>query len=181
MSMDRFNSAASTSGYIKFDELVPGTYPVNRFSIMKKSSFGGSRLLVHLEDGYVIMPARISDEFATPSEVRKLNEGKFNFIYAGKDPARMNRLDLKLEPFKCVPKCANVPVGSEMDNSAQSEIGTNAQPSSEKINDKTGEELNEQSSEVIVKPTVDSTKRSAASLDNDDSDESSSKYAKIDA
>lgn len=70
---------------------------------MKKSSYGGPRLLVHIEDGYIIMPSRNSDQFATPSEVRKLNGGKYNFVFLGKDPTKKNRLEFKLEPFKCVP------------------------------------------------------------------------------
>lgn len=97
MSLSRFNDAASSTSYLKFDELAPGTYPIKRFSIMKKSSFGGKRLLVHLEEGFLIMPTRISDEFASPSEVLKLNEGSYNFIYIGKDSNRQNRLNFRLE------------------------------------------------------------------------------------
>lgn len=156
MSIDRFDCAARTSGYIKFDDLGVGKYPVKRFSIMKKSSFGGSRLLVHIGDGYVIMPARISDEFATPTEVRKLNEGKHIFSYMGKDASRMNRLDFRLEP------CVNVP---EKRNAKQSRNESNNDQSFQTINDKIDQNAVEQSAKIGNK-TVTTKKRSATTTDN---------------
>lgn len=98
MSLSKFNKCAGKSnGYIKFDNLTAGSYPVKHFSIMKKSNFGGKRLLIHLKDGYLILPQRMSEEFATQSEVNKLNKGRYKIVYIGKDKSKRDRVDFRLE------------------------------------------------------------------------------------
>lgn len=98
-SLSAFNKAAATSnGYLKFDELAPGSYPVKYFSILKKAKHGnGPRLLVHLKEGYLILPQRVSDVFAKKEEVSKLNSERLKFVFIGKDKSKADRVNFRLE------------------------------------------------------------------------------------
>lgn len=75
MSLSLLNKAAAESAYIKFDDLEVGKYKVVRFSIMKESCFDKQpRLLCHLKNGYVILPARCMRAVDKPNAVEKLNK-----------------------------------------------------------------------------------------------------------
>lgn len=98
--LNLFNKAASkTSGYLKFDDLTPGSYAVKKFSLMKKSSFGGKVKLrmVHLKSGYLILPSRMSEDFANAHSVNKLNKRRYKFVFIGKDKDKKDRVEFKLE------------------------------------------------------------------------------------
>lgn len=82
--LDLFNDQATSAGsYIKFDDLAIGSYSIKSFALMKKSTYGGKRLLVHLESGYLILPERMN-KFAIQAEIDRLNSGSYNFVYLGK-------------------------------------------------------------------------------------------------
>lgn len=70
--LDKFNRAATSGGYLKFDDLEKGDYLIKRFGMIKKSSYGGKRLTVQLEKGYLILPERMN-EFWTNSIVTVTN------------------------------------------------------------------------------------------------------------
>lgn len=77
--LESFNSSATgESGYIAFDKLAVGSYKIEKFSIMKKSTYGGKRLLVHLAnpEGYIILPERMN-KFAVQSEINKVSNNIF--------------------------------------------------------------------------------------------------------
>lgn len=99
MSISKFNKVAAEQGssYIRFDDLEVGSHPVEKFSVLDKSNYGGKRLRAHLKDGYVILPERMSSRFANTKEIRKLNAGRFNLVYNGKIKEQSNRLDFRLE------------------------------------------------------------------------------------
>lgn len=92
MSLSKLNKVAHENSYIAFDDLDPGSYPIKKFSVMKKSQYDGEkRLLVHIKNGYVILPSRM-EQFTEDKEVEKLNKLKLRFIYGGKQG---NRLDFR--------------------------------------------------------------------------------------
>lgn len=73
---------------------------------------------------------------------------------------------------------------SEMINAEQSGNGTNELVNPEQSGNETNfqrNDIGDQVSEVNDNPTIDSMKRSAVSLNNDDDAESPSEHAKIDA
>lgn len=99
--LDKFNRAATSGGYLKFDDLEKGDYLIKRFGMIKKSSYGGKRLTVHLEKGYLILPERMN-EFATQAELDKLNRDSYKFVYLGKQKdeekgEKNARLNFRLE------------------------------------------------------------------------------------
>lgn len=96
--LNQFNKAATKSGgYLKFDDLQPGKYTVKRFAVMKKSSFGGKRVLVYLKDGYLILPSRMTEDFANAHAINKLNKRRYKFVFVGKDKDKKDRVDFRLE------------------------------------------------------------------------------------
>lgn len=105
MSLELLNSKAEQeSKYIPFDELPIGSHKINKFDIYNDSKFGsGKRLAIYLEEGYLILPTRMSGELTSPFNIRKLNSKKYDFIYDGKsDNQRLNfRFDLS-KPDKAV-------------------------------------------------------------------------------
>lgn len=123
MSLSTFNKiAASSNGYIKFDELAPGSYAIKYFSILKKAKHGnGPRLLVHLKEGYLILPQRVSEVFAKKDEVNKLNNGRFKFVFLGKDKTKSDRVNFRLEKNED-------PVTDVSDDSDDSEENEDAPP-----------------------------------------------------
>lgn len=124
--MNKFNKvAASSNGYLKFDELAPGSYPVKYFSIMKKAKHGlGARLLAHLKEGYLILPQRVSEVFAKKDEVTKLNAGRYKFVYIGKEKDKADRINFRLEK--------NEEPASDTDDSDDSEGEEDTQPPAKK-------------------------------------------------
>lgn len=127
MSLSKFNKvAASSNGYIKFDELTPGSYPVKYFSIMKKAKHGvGARLLAHLKDGYLILPQRVSEVFTKKEEVSKLNNGRYKFVFIGKEKDKADRINFRLEKNEDPPT-------EESDESDDSEVEGEGNPPAKK-------------------------------------------------
>lgn len=80
-------AAASTSArYIKFDELEPGTYQVNNFSLID-SKFGKGKKCVSIDisGGYVILPNKMTKCLNNEKKIAQLNKESYDFIYEGKD------------------------------------------------------------------------------------------------
>lgn len=93
MSLELLNSKAEQeSKYIPFDELPLGIHKINKFDVYNDSKFGsGKRLAIYLEEGYLILPTRMSGELTNSFNIRKLNSKKYDFIYEGKaDNQRLN-------------------------------------------------------------------------------------------
>lgn len=93
MSLELLNSkAVQESKYIPFDELPVGIHKINKFDVYNDSKFGsGKRLAIYLEEGYLILPTRMSGELTSPFNIRKLNSKQYDFIYEGKaDNQRLN-------------------------------------------------------------------------------------------
>lgn len=93
MSLELLNSKADQeSKYIPFNELPIGVHKINKFDVYNDSKFGsGKRLAIYLEEGYLILPTRMSGELTNTFNIRKLNSKKYNFIYEGKsDNQRLN-------------------------------------------------------------------------------------------
>lgn len=83
--LEKFNNVASNvSGYIKFDDLEIGSYAIKHFAMLKKSTYGGKRLIAHIESGYLILPERMN-EFAVATEIDRLNSGRYKLVYLGKE------------------------------------------------------------------------------------------------
>lgn len=82
--------AGRASEYIRFEDLEPNSYRILKTSIMEKSNYDDkSRLLLHLEDGYVILPPRFNELFDKRNIMKELNSGKFALVYKGKAGKRL--------------------------------------------------------------------------------------------
>lgn len=93
-------NAASTSNYIRFDDLQRGNYYVRKFSLCDNKYGDGMRVMVHLKNGYVILPGRMADGMNNEKAIKNLNLGKYVMIFKGKDkkpPHRVN-IDFKYAP-----------------------------------------------------------------------------------
>lgn len=88
--LEKFNNVATkSSGYIKFDDLEVGSYAIKHFALLKKSTYGGKRLIAHIESGYLILPERMN-EFAVASEIDRLNSERLKLVYLGKEELKAN-------------------------------------------------------------------------------------------
>lgn len=89
--LERLNNVATNvSGYIKFDDLEVGSYAIKHFALLKKSIYGGRRLIAHIDSGYLILPERMN-EFAVSSEIERLNSERYKLVYLGKEELKTKR------------------------------------------------------------------------------------------
>lgn len=93
------------SGYIPFSKLKRDKYVIKSTSLMKSNFDNTQRLVLHIEKGYVILPARFIELSKKKSVMTDLNSGKSVMIYNGKDK-KSKRIDLD---FETIAKTKNKP------------------------------------------------------------------------
>lgn len=74
----------------RFDDLKIGEYLVKTFKL-KEFPFG-LRLLVEIDNFYLILPPRFSDKINSEQQLAEINAKKFKMVYGGKDPGEFNKL-----------------------------------------------------------------------------------------
>lgn len=93
-------NAQTVTEYIRFDDLGVGKYYVKEFALCDNLYGSGKRVMVHLKNGYVILPQRMSKDINTSKAIEKLNKEKYVLVFNGKDedpPHRVN-IDFELLP-----------------------------------------------------------------------------------
>lgn len=93
-------NAASKSNYIRFDDLQRGNYFVRKFSLCDNKYGDEKRIMVHLKNGYVILPERMMNGCNNEKAIQKLNAEKFVMVFKGKDKKPPNRINID---FKYAP------------------------------------------------------------------------------
>lgn len=76
--------ACKGARYISFNDLAIGSYPIERFSIVKTEF--GMRIKVTMAENYVLLPERFI-ELITKKDIEELNHGNFLMVFGGKEAA----------------------------------------------------------------------------------------------
>lgn len=92
-AFDLLKNACEPKTYKSFDELVPGQYVVHNFKLVNTKH--GQRICILVENSYMYLPKRFSDDISSPSRIDELNKCRYLMTYAGKDKSRQNRVMLK--------------------------------------------------------------------------------------
>lgn len=108
--------AASFSNNIQFDKLKPGKYPIKKFSL-RDSAYGGKRLVVDIDGGYLILPQKMTTHLKTEKAMNKLNNDRYIFVFKGKEKKPPHRIHFTFELNKSGSKMkANADQESESDD-----------------------------------------------------------------
>lgn len=75
-------TAASSSGYIRLEDLKPGRYEVLKFSL-RESQFG-KRVVIDIDGGWIFLPEKMYTKFNTEKSIAKLNKERYDFVFEGK-------------------------------------------------------------------------------------------------
>lgn len=78
-------NAASKSNYIRFTDMQRGNYFVKKFSLCDNAFGDGKRIMVHLKNGYAILPERMMKSCNNEKAIKNLNTQKFVLVFKGKD------------------------------------------------------------------------------------------------
>lgn len=84
--------------YIKFNDLEKGRYNVRGASVSKKMKFDDEKhLVLHLDQGCIMLPHRFNYLTKIKSVMANLNMGRTIMVYKGKDPSKFDRLLIEWE------------------------------------------------------------------------------------
>lgn len=90
LSILKANADACTS-YVRMEDLEPGSYAIKKFSL-RESKFGGKRLVIDLDRGYMYLPEKMVRQVNTEAAIAKLNKERYNLVYYGRDDYALYRL-----------------------------------------------------------------------------------------
>lgn len=93
-------NAAAFSQYIRFDDLEIGKYRVKKFSLCDNLYGSGKRVMVHINDGYVILPQRMVTGCNTRKDIDNLNRDKYIMVFEGKDDEPPHRINIDFEMIR---------------------------------------------------------------------------------
>lgn len=103
-------NAAAGSDYIRFDDLEVGKYRVKKFSLCDNLYGSGKRVMVWINNGYVILPQRMAKDINTKSEIEKLNQNNYIMIFGGKDEDPPHRINIDFDMIKSVKRSAGLTI-----------------------------------------------------------------------
>lgn len=89
-------NAASCNNYVRMEDLNPGRYEIRKFSL-RDSKFGGKRLVIDINKGYIFLPEKMTEKFNTEKAVAKLNKDRYDLVFRGKDDHAPYRLRFTFE------------------------------------------------------------------------------------
>lgn len=92
---DQLNELSTkTSAHIKFDDLEIGVeYKIHKFGIFEGSKYGGSRVTIHIQDGFLILPERF-DKILENAEYQQMIDSGISIVFGGRDKSNGNRLNI---------------------------------------------------------------------------------------
>lgn len=76
----------------KFCDLPIGSYAVRRF-LLKETPYG-LRLHAEIEDFYLALPKRFSDQINTQEQVEEINRERWQLVYGGRDTTDCRKLKI---------------------------------------------------------------------------------------